>query len=86
MSAAKSDIIRRCFAAYQSKDRKALADLFAEDFTFTSPYDDAIDKATYFERCWPASHRQVARRVPARAHIRAARHDGYRLGRPRGQT
>ncbi|MBW4640123.1 MAG: hypothetical protein KME05_18220 [Gloeocapsa sp. UFS-A4-WI-NPMV-4B04] len=21
-------------------------------FTFTSPYDDAIDRATYFERCW----------------------------------
>jgi ketosteroid isomerase-like protein len=55
MPASKSDIIRRCFAAYKSKDREALADLFAEDFTFTSPYDDAIDKATYFERCWPAS-------------------------------
>ena len=24
---------------------------------FTSPYDDAIDKATYFERCWPNSER-----------------------------
>lgn len=26
-----------------------------EDFTFTSPYDDHIDRASYFERCWPNS-------------------------------
>lgn len=32
-----------------------LEDAFADDFTFTSPYDDAIDKAAYFERCWPIS-------------------------------
>ncbi|MEZ0368373.1 MAG: DUF4440 domain-containing protein, partial [Candidatus Sericytochromatia bacterium] len=25
----------------------------AEHFTFTSPYDDAIDRAAYFDRCWP---------------------------------
>jgi hypothetical protein len=27
-------------------------DCFTGDFSFTSPYDDRIDKATYFERCW----------------------------------
>ena len=26
-----------------------------DDFRFTSPYDDAIDKPTYFERCWKNS-------------------------------
>jgi ketosteroid isomerase-like protein len=51
----KSDLIRRCFAAYKTGDRKALEDAFADDFAFTSPYDDAIDKAAYFERCWPIS-------------------------------
>ena len=51
----KSDLIRSCFAAYVSRDRKVLEDAFADDFTFTSPYDDAIDKAAYFERCWPIS-------------------------------
>jgi ketosteroid isomerase-like protein len=50
----KADLIRGLFAAYESKDRKAVEDLFTDDFRFTSPYDDAIDKATYFERCWPA--------------------------------
>jgi ketosteroid isomerase-like protein len=51
----KSDIIRSFFAAYKSKDRKVVENLLTDDFTFTSPYDDAIDKATYFERCWPIS-------------------------------
>ena len=48
----KADIIRRLFAAYRSNDRKAVEDALAADFRFTSPYDDAIDKPTYFERCW----------------------------------
>jgi ketosteroid isomerase-like protein len=48
----KAEIIRDIFAAYLSNDRKAVEDALAEDFRFTSPYDDAIDKATYFERCW----------------------------------
>jgi ketosteroid isomerase-like protein len=53
----KSDVIRMCFAAYKSKDRKVVEDLLTEDFRFTSPYDDEIDKATYFQRCWPNSER-----------------------------
>jgi ketosteroid isomerase-like protein len=50
-----SEIIRACYGAFISKDRKVVEDILADDFTFTSPYDDAIDKATYFERCWPNS-------------------------------
>jgi ketosteroid isomerase-like protein len=53
----KSEIIRGIFAAYRNKNRKAAEDALADDFRFTSPYDDAIDKATYFVRCWPASER-----------------------------
>jgi ketosteroid isomerase-like protein len=53
----KSEAIRRYFAAYKAKTRKVVEDELAEDFTFTSPYDDAIDRATYFERCWPNSDR-----------------------------
>src|SRR3954469_13082453 len=52
MSQDKSDIIRALFAAYMSNDRASVENSFAEDFRFTSPYDDAIDKATYFARCW----------------------------------
>lgn len=53
----RPDIIRSIFAAYKSKDRKVVEELLTDDFTFTSPYDDAINKATYFERCWPSSER-----------------------------
>jgi ketosteroid isomerase-like protein len=51
----KADIIRALFAAYLSNDRKAVEDSFTDDFRFTSPYDDEIDKATYFARCWKVS-------------------------------
>jgi ketosteroid isomerase-like protein len=51
----KSELIRALFAAYRANDRKAVENSFTDDFRFTSPYDDAIDKATYFERCWRVS-------------------------------
>jgi len=51
----KTEIIRRLFAAYLADDRKAVEAAFTDDFRFTSPYDDEIDKATYFERCWRVS-------------------------------
>lgn len=55
MSLTKADLIRRLFDAYKNKQREVLENMFTEDFRFTSPYDDAIDKATYFERCWAPS-------------------------------
>jgi ketosteroid isomerase-like protein len=48
----KADTIRRIFAAYLANDRQFVENAFSDDFRFTSPYDDALDKATYFERCW----------------------------------
>jgi ketosteroid isomerase-like protein len=52
MSAQKAKIIRALFAAYMANDRKAVEEALTEDFRFTSPYDDRIDRKTYFERCW----------------------------------
>jgi hypothetical protein len=52
----KEKIIRALFAAYLTDNRKAVEDVFAADFRFTSPYDDRIDKRTYFERCWRSSN------------------------------
>ncbi|MBV8726594.1 MAG: nuclear transport factor 2 family protein [Candidatus Eremiobacteraeota bacterium] len=51
----KSDTVRALFTAFLSQDRKAADALLSDGFTFTSPYDDAIDRAAYFERCWPNS-------------------------------
>jgi ketosteroid isomerase-like protein len=52
---AKSDIIRGIFAAYLANDRARVEAALTGDFRFTSPYDDNIDKPTYFERCWKNS-------------------------------
>lgn len=51
----REKIIRALFAAYLANDRGAIVNLFTDDFRFTSPYDDEIDKTTYFARCWRAS-------------------------------
>jgi ketosteroid isomerase-like protein len=50
-------VIRAYVAAFFAKDREAAEELLAEEFRFTSPMDDAIDRAAYFERCWPNSDR-----------------------------
>jgi ketosteroid isomerase-like protein len=43
------------YDAYESGDRSVIEDLLTDDFTFYSPADVAIDRGTYFERCWPNS-------------------------------
>ena len=47
------DIARDMYAAYESGDRDVVERHLAEDLTFFSPPDPGIDRATYFERCWP---------------------------------
>jgi ketosteroid isomerase-like protein len=68
----KASIIRAMFAAYRNKTRKVVEDVLADDFTFTSPYDDAIDKATYFDRCWPNSLERIATNETERIFVQGA--------------
>ena len=49
------DLIRRYYAAYETKDRQVVEALLTDDFTFSSPLDDRIDRQAYFARCWPNS-------------------------------
>jgi ketosteroid isomerase-like protein len=61
-----SDLVRAMFAAFMAGDRAVAEALLADDFTFTSPYDHAIDRTAYFDRCWPNSDRlasQVIERI-----------------------
>jgi ketosteroid isomerase-like protein len=53
MSSRVAETIRRSYACYPAKDRATHEALIAPDFHFTSPYDDHIDRAEYFRRCWP---------------------------------
>jgi ketosteroid isomerase-like protein len=55
MARSKAAIIRSLFDAYLTKQRDVVEASMSPDLRFTSPYDDAIDRATYFERCWPTS-------------------------------
>ena len=47
------ELVRDCYRAYETRDRAALDRVLSDDFTFYSPPDPGIDRAAYFERCWP---------------------------------
>ena len=50
-------IVRAQFEAFRDRRREDSEVLLAADFTFTSPYDDAISRDAFFERCWPNGDR-----------------------------
>src|SRR3954449_6532296 len=51
------ELARASYGAYETGDRSILEDLLAGDFTFSSPPDPSLDRAAYFERCWPNHER-----------------------------
>jgi ketosteroid isomerase-like protein len=57
MSESAEDVVRRNFASYVKGDRDTAEKLIGADFVFTSPQDDHIDRAAFFERCFPTSDR-----------------------------
>jgi len=48
-------IARASYEAYVKKDRAAIEALISEDFHFTSPLDNRLDREAYFRICWPGS-------------------------------
>ena len=46
-------IARDCYRAYETGERELIEQHLAADYTFYSPADPGIDRARYFERCWP---------------------------------
>ena len=48
-------VARAAYQAYVTKDRAALERLLVNDFHFTSPLDNRLDREAYFRRCWPNS-------------------------------
>jgi hypothetical protein len=49
------DIAKACYQAYVDKNRAAIEALLDDAYHFSSPLDNALDRKTYFERCWPNS-------------------------------
>ncbi|WP_329347643.1 nuclear transport factor 2 family protein [Streptomyces sp. NBC_01261] len=57
MTNSPAAVAEAAFQYYRSQDRDAAFPLYSGDFTFTSPQDDHIDKAAFFERCFPTADR-----------------------------
>ena len=47
---------RTYYRSYVDKDRAVIEALLAPDFHFSSPLDNRLDRAAYFDRCWPNSN------------------------------
>lgn len=41
------------YQAFVAEDRDAVEAFIGDPFSFTSPFDDHIDRAEFFRRCWP---------------------------------
>lgn len=52
-----AEIVRALFESYLSQDHDAAESLLSDHFVFTSPQDDHIGKAEFFERCFPTAER-----------------------------
>jgi hypothetical protein len=48
-----AEISRSMMRAFQEQDADLARSLLADDFTFTSPQDDHLDAAGWFEKCFP---------------------------------
>lgn len=68
-------IARQCFEAYANSDQDAIDKLIAPDMRFTSPYDNGINRDTYFARCWP-NHQAITKFVFVRVQALASEEGG----------
>ena len=48
-------LAKNMYEAFAAGDRPAVERMLSEDFRFSSPLDVDLDRAGYFERCWPGA-------------------------------
>jgi|ERR671930_363297 hypothetical protein len=53
----RTQLARDLYRAFAAGDRDLVERSLADDFTFSSPVDVGLDRAGYFERCWPGAGR-----------------------------
>jgi ketosteroid isomerase-like protein len=51
------EVVQQFFECYLEQDLTTAQRLAADDLTFTSPQDDHINRATYFDKCFPTASR-----------------------------
>jgi hypothetical protein len=49
------EIARESYLAFARAERQFFEDRLSDDFTFSSPPDPHLDRAGWFERCWPGA-------------------------------
>jgi ketosteroid isomerase-like protein len=59
------DVVRTCVESYIAQDRETAERLIADDYVFTSPQDDHIDRAAFFSRCFPTADRLRSQEILA---------------------
>lgn len=58
MSQDRTAVARDLYRAFGAGDRDFVERVLTEDFVFSSPLDVGLDRAGYFERCWPGAGRR----------------------------
>jgi ketosteroid isomerase-like protein len=53
--------VRKYYTAWEGKDWRPLDILLADDFTFTSPVDDHINKSAFKTGCWDTQNTLIER-------------------------
>jgi hypothetical protein len=46
-------LVRDVYTAWRTADRDLIERVLADGYRFSSPPDPSLDRAGYFERCWP---------------------------------
>lgn len=50
-----TEVVRAYYETWTRKNQPAMEALLTDDFHFTSPLDNRLDRETFFKRCWPGS-------------------------------
>jgi acyl dehydratase len=49
------ELVRGVYRAFAAGDRELIEQALGDELTFSSPIDVGLDRAGYFERCWPGA-------------------------------
>jgi ketosteroid isomerase-like protein len=58
-----TETVRAMFEAYLARDHETAEQLLDDEFVFTSPQDDHIDKAAFLSRCFPTADRLISQDI-----------------------
>jgi ketosteroid isomerase-like protein len=51
----RTELARELYLAFAKGDRDRVDAMLAAEFSFSSPLDVGLNRAGYFERCWPGA-------------------------------